>query len=263
MSAPADPQQIPRLSGIVPVYNERENLGPLIEELLREFHRLEQSFEIVLVNDGSTDGSAEVLDAAASRYPEIRVIHLERNAGQAAALSAGFEAARGEYAVTLDGDLQNDPADIIRLLEWIPQYDMVVGIRIQRHDTWVRRASSRIANQVRSAVLKDGILDTGCSLKVFRREFARGFPRFKGLHRFLPALAMIQGAGVKQVPVRHRPRRAGRTKYNVSNRLGRGIGDLFGVLWLQRRWAPYRVSYEAPKPSEFPQREERIEEEHR
>jgi glycosyltransferase involved in cell wall biosynthesis len=263
MSASSDPQKPPRLSGIVPVYNERENVEPLIEELLREFHRLGSTFEIVLVNDGSTDGSAEALDATSSRYPEVRVVHLERNSGQGAALSAGFEAARGTYVVTLDGDLQNDPADIARLLEWIPQYDMVVGIRIDRQDTWVRRASSRIANRVRSAVLKDGILDTGCSLKVFRRDLARAFPRFQGLHRFLPALAMIQGAGVKQIPVRHRPRRAGRTKYNVGNRLGRGIADLIGVLWLQRRWAPYRVSYEAPKPSEFPPRDVRIEEEDR
>ena len=237
-----------RLSAVVPVYNERENIHALIEELLREFVRLGSSFEIIVVDDGSTDGSAEMLDSAASRYAEIRVVHLARNAGQAAALDAGFAAARGEYLVTLDGDLQNDPSDIARLLEWVPQYDMVVGIRSRRQDTWLRRASSRVANRIRSAVLKDGIKDTGCSLKVFRRDLARALPRFRGMHRFMPALVMAQGARVKQLPVHHRPRKSGTTKYNVRNRLGRGLADLAGVYWLQRRWASYRVSYEAPKP---------------
>jgi glycosyltransferase involved in cell wall biosynthesis len=252
----------PRLSAVVPVYNERGNLDMLIEELMREFRRLGSSFEIILVDDGSQDGSADILDRAASDRPELHVLHLERNAGQAAALAAGFGAARGEYLVTLDGDLQNDPADIARLLEWVPQYDMVVGIRSRRQDTPLRRLSSRVANRVRSAVLGDGIVDTGCSLKVFRRELALALPHFKGMHRFLPALAMLEGATVKQIPVRHRSRRAGTTKYNIRNRLGRGLADLAGVFWLQRRWARYRVSYEAPKPLSTP-RGEHIEEEGR
>ena len=238
-----------RLSAVVPLYNERDNLDALIEELLREFHRLGSSFEILLVDDGSQDGSREALDRAASQHAELRVLHLERNSGQAAALSAGFGAARGEYVVTLDGDLQNDPADIARLLEWVPQYDMVVGIRSRRQDSALRRLSSRVANRVRSAVLGDGIVDTGCSLKVFRRELAVSFPRFKGMHRFMPALAMLEGATVKQISVHHRPRRSGTTKYNVRNRLGRGLADLAGVFWLKHRWARYRVSYEAPKAS--------------
>jgi len=239
----------PRLSAVVPVYNERDNLDALISELLREFHRLGSSFEILLVDDGSQDGSAEALDKAATQHHELRVLHLQQNAGQSAALSAGFNAARGEYIITLDGDLQNDPADIPRLLEWVPQFDMVVGIRARRRDSTVRRLSSRIANRFRSAVLGDGIIDTGCSLKVFRREFALAFPRFKGMHRFMPALAMLEGATVKQIPVHHRPRQAGTTKYNVTNRLGRGLADLAGVFWLSRRWGRYRVSYEAPKTS--------------
>jgi len=239
----------PRLSAVVPLYNERDNLESLIQELLQEFHRLGSSFEILLVDDGSQDGSAEILDRAAAEHLEIRVLHLERNSGQAAALSAGFGAARGEYVVTLDGDLQNDPADIARLLEWVPQYDMVVGIRSRRQDTALRKLSSRVANRVRSAVLGDGIVDTGCSLKVFRRELALSFPRFKGMHRFMPALGMVEGAKVKQISVHHRPRHAGTTKYNVRNRLGRGLADLAGVFWLKHRWARYRVSYEAPKAS--------------
>ncbi len=252
----------PRLSAVVPLYNERDNVASLVQELLHEFHRLGSSFEIVLIDDGSQDGSADILDRAAVDHPEIRVLHLERNSGQAAALSAGFGAARGEYIVTLDGDLQNDPADIARLLEWVPQYDMVVGIRSRRQDTTLRRISSRVANRVRSAVLGDGIVDTGCSLKVFRRELAVSFPRFKGMHRFMPALAMFEGATVKQISVHHRPRHAGTTKYNVRNRLGRGLADLAGALWLKHRWARYRVSYEAPKGSPS-RRDVTIEEEER
>jgi len=256
------PSYSPRLSAVVPLYNERDNVDALIEELLREFHRLGSSFEILIVDDGSQDGSSEHLDRAASEHPELRVLHFERNAGQAAALSAGFGAARGEYVVTLDGDLQNDPADIARLLEWVPQFDMVVGIRSRRQDTALRKLSSRVANKVRSAVLGDGIVDTGCSLKVFRRELGLAFPHFKGMHRFMPALAMLEGAKVKQISVHHRPRRAGTTKYNVRNRLGRGLADLAGVFWLSRRWAGYRISYEAPKTSPF-RRDVTIEEEKR
>lgn len=251
-----------RLSAVVPLYNERDNLGALVEELLQEFQRLGSSFEILLVDDGSRDGSADALDRVASEHPEIRVLHLERNSGQAAALLAGFEVARGEYVVTLDGDLQNDPADIARLLEWVPKYDMVVGIRSRRQDTTLRRLSSRIANRVRSAVLGDGIVDTGCSLKVFRRELGLAFPHFKGMHRFMPALAMLEGARVKQISVHHRARHAGTTKYNVRNRLGRGLADLAGVFWIKHRWARYRISYEAPKPSPA-RRDVTIEEEER
>jgi len=235
-----------RLSAVVPVFNEKENLEPLVEELGRELGRLEVTFEILLVDDGSTDGSTEVMDRLARRYPAVRAIHLHPNQGQSAALATGFDAALGQYLVTLDADLQNDPADIARLFEWIPQYDMVVGIRRTRRDSWSRRASSTIANRVRSLVLGDGIRDTGCSLKLFRRDLTPRMPRFRGMHRFLPFLAQLQGAQIMQVPVNHRPRRAGRSKYNVSNRLGRGLVDLVGMWWLKRRYVGYQVSYEAP-----------------
>lgn len=244
----ASPGNAPRLSVVVPVFNERENVDPLVNEVIGELDRVGAPYEVLLVDDGSTDGTSERLDAWARDVSRIRVLHLARNRGQSAALCAGWEAARGEYLVTLDADLQNDPADIARLLEWIPRYDMVVGYRHRRRDSWLRRVSGVVANRVRSAVLGDGIRDTGCSLKLFRRDLVRTMPRFSGMHRFLPLLVQLQGGSVTQVPVNHRPRHAGRAKYNVRNRLWRGLVDLGGVWWLKRRNLDYDVVYEAPGP---------------
>ncbi len=235
-----------RLSAVVPVYNERDNVKRLVEELTAELDRIGTPYEVILVDDGSQDGSAALLDEAARHRRGVRVLHLERNSGQSAALAAGFEAAHGDYLVTLDADLQNDPADIARLMEWIPQFDMVAGIRRRRRDSYVRRMSSRVANRVRDGVLGDGIKDTGCSLKLFRRELTPRMPRFNGMHRFLPLLVQLQGGSVTQIPVNHRPRLAGDSKYNVQNRLFRGLLDLVGMWWLKRRYVRYGVSYEAP-----------------
>jgi glycosyltransferase involved in cell wall biosynthesis len=252
---PGPPPGFLRLSAVVPLYNERDNLAPLVAELVAELDRIGSPYEILLVDDGSTDGSRELLDAMARENPAVRVLHLHPNQGQSAAYVAGFRVARGDYVVTLDGDLQNDPADLSRLLEWIPSHDMVVGIRRRRQDPWVRRASSRVANAVRSRILGDGIVDTGCSLRVFRRELVAGFIPFRGLHRFLPALAQAQGARVKQVPVHHRTRHAGSAKYGVGNRLGVGLLDLFGVWWYRRRYAGPRMSYASPPaPERAPER---------
>lgn len=233
------------LSAVVPFYNERENLEPLVAELDRELERIGRPYEILLVDDGSSDGSREAADTLTRDRSRLRVLHLDRNSGQSAALAAGFGAARGEYIVTLDADQQNDPADIVRMLEWIPQYGMVVGIRARRRDAWLRRASSRIANGVRSRILGDGIVDTGCSLKIFRRDLTAAVPRFRGLHRFLPLFVQIQGERVKQIPVGHRERTRGTSKYNVGNRLFRGIADMAGVFWFKHRFARHRVAYES------------------
>jgi glycosyltransferase involved in cell wall biosynthesis len=234
-----------RLSAVIPVHNEKDNLGPLVEELIRELDRVGTPYEILLVDDGSTDGSGEVMDRLVRGRPQLRCLHLERNRGQSAALGAGFEAAGGDYIVTLDADLQNDPADIARLMEWIPQFDMVAGFRRKRRDNRLRRVSSVVANRVRSAILGDGIRDTGCSLKLFRRDLTPRMPRLNGMHRFMPLLIQLQGGTVTQVPVNHRPRTAGESKYNVKNRLFRGILDLFGMWWVKRRFVNYAVSYEA------------------
>ncbi len=235
-----------RLSAVVPVFNERENVVSLVEELSAELRRIGAPSEILLVDDGSTDGSGDLLDRIAASTPGVRALHLDRNRGQSAAIAAGFEAAGGEYIVILDGDRQNDPADISRLLEWIPQFDMVAGYRRERRDSRLRRASSVIANRVRDRVLGDGIRDTGCSLKLFRRDLTARMPRFNGMHRFLPLLVQLQGGVVTQISVNHRPRVAGSSKYGVRNRLFRGLFDLLGMLWLKRRYVNYAVSYEMP-----------------
>lgn len=240
----------PRLSAVVPVYNEKDNLVPLVTELVRELDRIGSPYEILLVDDGSTDGSRELLEEIARGHRGVRVIHLDGNYGQSAATSAAFDAVRGEWIVTLDADLQNDPADIARLMEWIPRFDMVAGYRRRRHDSLLRRISSRVANRVRSRVLGDGIRDTGCSLKLFRSTFARRMPRFNGMHRFLPFLVQLQGGTVTEVAVNHRPRRAGDSKYGVRNRLFRGILDLIGLTWMRRRALRHRVGWEFPGPEE-------------
>jgi glycosyltransferase involved in cell wall biosynthesis len=235
---------LPWLSVVIPIKDERENLEPLTEQLFAVLTTHEQSrtrpFEILYVDDGSTDGSSQVLDNLAARYPSIRVLHFDRNYGQTAAFAAGFRHSRGDLIVTLDGDLQFDPADILVLLPLAEQYDLVCGWRKDRHDTFVRKVSSRIAYAVRHAILGDWVHDTGCSLKVFRRRVVETLPLFDGLHRFFPALAQLYGFTLTEVPVRHRPRVHGASKYGIGNRLVRGLYDLFAVRWMQRRVLRYK-----------------------
>ena len=233
----------PQLSAVVPVFNERENLDALVTELSARLSESGRSWEIVLVDDGSTDGSADLLDRMAVERPGLRVLHFARNAGQTAAFDAGFKAARGEVVITLDADLQNDPADISRLLRALESgtYGAAVGYRVRREDSVVRRLSSRIANAVRNRLSGDDIIDTGCSLKVFRREALSGIKLFTGMHRFLPTLLRMEGYAVVQVPVGHRPRRAGTSKYGVLNRVFRAFVDLLAVRWMKRRRLTYEV----------------------
>ena len=232
----------PQLSAVVPVFDERENLDALVTELSARLAETGRTWEMVLVDDGSTDGSAELLDRLAGERPGVRVLHFARNAGQTAAFDAGFKAARGEVVITLDADLQNDPADIPRLLAALDSgvYAAAVGYRVKREDTVVRRLSSRVANAVRNRLSGDDIIDTGCSLKAFRREALSAVKLFTGMHRFLPTLLRMEGFAVVQVPVGHRPRRAGTSKYGVLNRACRAFADLLAVRWMKRR----RLSYE-------------------
>jgi len=227
---------IPQLSIVIPIYNERENLLPLWEELRSKIEPLKRTCEILFVDDGSTDGSAAVLSQIRERSPQVRVLRHDRNRGQTAAFLAGFRAARGEIVITLDGDRQNDPADIPRLLERLPEYDAAVGFRKRRADNWVRLASSRIANAVRNALSGDDIIDTGCTLKAFRRECLEAIPTFDGMHRFLPTLVRMAGHRVCQVEVGHRPRVAGRSKYGIVNRVFRSFSDLMAIRWMKRRY---------------------------
>ncbi|HET6371746.1 MAG TPA: glycosyltransferase family 2 protein [Candidatus Polarisedimenticolia bacterium] len=234
----------PEISVVVPLYNERDNVSPLACELIPVLETLGRSFEVVFVNDGSTDGSEEPLRALRQADRRVRILTLERNSGQTAALSAGFAAARGETVLTLDADLQNDARDIPRLLGMLEGCDAVVGWRGSRRDSWLRRISSRIANAVRNALSDDDIIDTGCSLKAYRREALARIKLYTGMHRFIPTLLRMEGYVVRQVEVGHRPRHAGESKYNIRNRILRSFVDLLAVRWMKRRMLRYNAKEE-------------------
>jgi dolichol-phosphate mannosyltransferase len=226
----------PAVSVVVPVFNEEENMSILQTELQAALAGLD--YEIVFVDDGSTDRSADKIEAA----PNVRVLRFEKNAGQSAALYAGLRAARGQTIVMIDSDLQNDPADIPRLLQEISRgVDLVCGYRAKRKDTLTKRLTSRIANFVRSRFTKDYVRDTGCTLKAMRRQCVGALVPFKGMHRFIPAL--IRGAGYRlvEIPVNHRPRRFGQTKYGFGSRALRATVDMFGVRWLLSRRFNYKI----------------------
>ncbi len=243
---PASPAPIasPDLSLVVPVYNEEENLSPLVAEIASALVPSGHTYELLLVDDGSTDASPRVMAELAAADRRIRVIRLRKNSGQSAALDAGFRFARGRIVVTLDADLQNDPADISRMLAELSRADVVCGIRANRRDTWVRRVSSRIANGVRNRVTHEQVTDVGCTLRVCRRELLYDLPMFSGLHRFLPTLLKMQGGRVVEIPVNHRPRLHGVAKYGIGNRLWRALADLFAVRWMQKRWIDRRLAEE-------------------
>ena len=226
----------PAVSVIVPLYNEEANLSILQEELRGALSSLD--YEIIFVDDGSVDGTAERIETA----PNARLIRFERNAGQSAAIYAGLTAARGATLVIIDGDLQNDPTDIPRLLAEIGQgADLVCGYRVNRRDTLTKRLTSRIANAVRSRYTKDGVRDTGCTLKAMRRECVIALLPFKGMHRFIPALVKSAGYRLVEIPVNHRPRRFGESKYGLGNRALRATIDMFGVRWLLSRRLNYKI----------------------
>jgi glycosyltransferase involved in cell wall biosynthesis len=226
----------PAVSVVVPVFNEEENMSILQTELQDALAGLD--YEIVFVDDGSTDRSAQRIETA----PNVLILRFEKNTGQSAALYAGIRAARGQTIVMIDSDLQNDPADIPRLLEEISRgADLVCGYRAKRKDTITKRLTSRIANFVRSRFTKDHVRDTGCTLKAMRRECVSALVPFKGMHRFIPAL--IKGAGYRlvEIPVNHRPRRFGQTKYGFGSRALRATIDMFGVRWLLSRRLNYKI----------------------
>jgi len=231
----------PDISVVVPAYNEAESLPTLFAELRGALEATGRSWELLVVDDGSTDATLERLRAEAAADPRVVPIVLERNAGQSAALAAGLSRVRGDVVVTLDADLQNDPADLPRLLAALEHADVVSGVRANRQDSWVRLASSRIANAVRRGVLGDPVTDIGCSFKAYRREALEGVPMFVGVHRFLPALCVFRGARFAEVRLHHRARRHGVSKYGVGNRLWRGLADLNGVRWLKTRMVRYRI----------------------
>jgi dolichol-phosphate mannosyltransferase len=226
----------PEISVVVPLFNEEESIGILQTELSAALKGLD--YEIIFVDDGSVDRTAERIETA----PNIRIIRFEKNSGQSAAIYEGLTAARGGTLVIIDGDLQNDPVDIPKLLAEIARgADLVCGYRVKRRDTLVKRATSRIANAVRSRYTKDGVRDTGCTLKAMRRECMSTLLPFKGMHRFIPALVKAAGYRLVEVPVNHRPRRFGQSKYGLGNRALRATIDMFGVRWLLSRRLNYKI----------------------
>jgi len=234
------------LSVILPVHDEAENLPILWKEVAEVLPALASSAEVIFVDDGSTDGSAEIIRDLARQDSRIRLLRFEKNAGLSAAFHAGFRAARGRIVATLDSDLQNDPRDLPALVARLDGADAAVGMRLIRHDSLVKRVSSRIGNGVRRAVTGDPVQDSACSLRVMKRECLIAVPPYTGMHRFIPSLLKMAGFRVVEVPVHHRPRKFGRSKYGVGNRALTAFVDLLAVRWMMGRRLRYRIAEETP-----------------
>ena len=231
------------LSVVIPVYNEEASLPPLWSELREVLERLGLAFEVVFVDDGSRDRSAEIVRAFREADRRVRLVRLKVNGGETAATDTGFKAARGRRVVVMDADLQNDPADIPMLLSHLDHWDAVTGWRVDRAagDNLVRRVSSRVANGIRNWVSDETIQDSGCTFRAFRRECLRGLALYRGFHRFIPTLLKMRGYRVIEVPVGHRPRRFGRSKYGVTNRALVALADLLVIRWMNARLLRYEV----------------------
>lgn len=228
------------ISVVLPVYNEASCISAVLEELQASL-TFARSAEIVIVDDGSTDDTPALLTTFASTHPASRLLQLSANSGQSAAFWAGIQAAAGDIIVLMDADGQNDPADIEKCVSALAQADICCGYRAHRQDTFSKRIGSKLANRLRRAVLKDEIIDTGCSMKAFRAPLLKTLQYWEGMHRFLPVLASLQGATIIQIPVSHRSRFSGTSKYTNFGRLKRTIWDLFGVRWLKKRTRRFRV----------------------
>ena len=233
------------ISIVIPAYNEERNLDVLYAHLREVLSAAaEDDFEVVFVDDGSRDRSAEIIRGFRERDGRVRLVRLKANAGETAATDAGFKAAVGRWVVTMDADLQNDPHDIPAMLSHLEQWDAVTGWRVSRGegDSIVRRASSRIANRVRNRLSEETIQDSGCTFRAFRRECLRGLVLYRGFHRFIPTLLKMRGFRVLEVPVNHRPRRFGESKYGIGNRAARAFVDLLVVRWMKDRLLRYEVT---------------------
>ena len=246
MSHPA-----PHLSLVVPVHNEQDNLGPLWKEIAALLDLVGKPAEVIFVNDGSTDGSSRVLDELRAADARIRVLDHDRNHGLTAALDCGFRHARGELIGMMDADLQNPPASIAYLLAELGDHDMVIGWRKERNDSFVKRASSKLANRYRNWRTRETVHDTGCGLKVFRRKILARIKLYNGMHRFLPTLARMEGFTVTEVVVPHRQRASGRSHFGVWNRVWKGLADVRTIRWMWRNRLTWRAT-ERPPPDAPP-----------
>jgi len=232
----------PDISIVVPVYNEVDNIEPLSHAIIKTMQG--RNYEVVFVDDGSTDGSTQKLREWCAQRTNFRTVHFKKNAGQTAAMDAGFRHAAGKYVVSMDADMQNDPADIPKLIEKLNTFDMVCGWRQKRNDPWIKRISSKVANYIRNKLSKEDIRDTGCSLKAYRRDCLDHIKLYNGMHRFLPTLFKMEGFTVTEIVVNHYPRKFGKSKYGISNRAFRAFVDLLVVRWMKKRKLNYEVENE-------------------
>jgi glycosyltransferase involved in cell wall biosynthesis len=231
----------PYLSLVVPAFNEQESVVELLRRVSAALSPMSKSFEVIVVDDGSTDDTARLLQEGMKQYPWLRVLRMQRNGGQSAAFDAGFRAARGQIIATIDADLQNDPEEIPRLIPMLDGVDMINGWRQNRQDTQMRRWQSRIANRIRNWISQETIEDSACSLKLYKRHCLQGIQLYKGMHRFMPTLVKMRGYTVNEVPVKHSPRFAGTAKYGLGNRALRAFIDLLAVRWMKNRYLRYEV----------------------
>ena len=230
------------LSVVIPVYNEEENLPLLWPELRSVLEPLGLQFEVLFIDDGSRDRSAEIVRGFRDADPRVRLIRLKVNSGETAATDAGLKSARGRWLVTMDADLQNDPHDLPMLLAHLDQWDGVTGWRVKRDDPFLRRASSRVANAIRNWVSDESVQDSGCTYRAFRRECLRSLVLYRGFHRFVPTLLRMHGYRVLEVPVNHRPRRFGQSKYGIGNRAVAAFKDLLVIRWMKDRVLRYDIA---------------------
>lgn len=231
------------ISIVAPVYNEEENLPILISQLAGVLSPLGKSYEMIFVDDASTDGSRDILKKMRSQYPQIRILGFKKNCGETAAGSAGLKEAVGDIVITIDADLQNDPKDIPMMLEHLKEYDMVTGWRQKREegDSWVKQMTSKIANRVRNRLSGESIQDSGCTYRAYKRECLQNLKLYKGMHRFMPTLVKMEGFRVIEVPIAHHPRKFGVSKYTTWNRMGRAFVDLLAVRWMMSRHIRYEI----------------------
>ncbi|MCT8338478.1 glycosyltransferase family 2 protein [Flavobacteriaceae bacterium TK19130] len=226
---------------IVPVYNEEENLERVEKELLSYVKKAPKKTAILFVNDGSSDNSQQLIETICQRQEHFQFISFVENRGLSAAIKAGFDTVTSPLVGYIDSDLQTHPEDFNLLLEHIEEYDLVTGVRADRKDSFVKNMSSKIANGIRRAFTHDGMDDTGCPLKVIKTEYAKRIPMFTGLHRFLPAMILLQNGKIVQIPIRHFPRTAGTAKYHLWNRLFGPLVDCFAYLWMKKKYINYEV----------------------